>query len=116
MNPETLALEVERIGGVPGVRLAVASALVEGLVVHAAGEDVGDSEAVAALFSPLLRKAATVALAARTGQPQLVRLQSGENEVLAAMVGELVLIVVARRGANVGRVRIELHRAVEALR
>lgn len=115
MKPEALAFEVDRIGGVAGVRLAVASALLEGLVVYAAGEDRHDAEAVAALFSPLLRKAAALAQVTGAGVPQLVRLQSGENEVLAAVVGEQVLIVVARRGANVGRVRIELHRAVEAL-
>jgi predicted regulator of Ras-like GTPase activity (Roadblock/LC7/MglB family) len=115
VKTDALGTELDRIAALTGVRVVVASGMHEGLVVHAAGEDARDAEAAAALFSSVFRRAAAVALHAGRGEPRLIRVQSGGDEVLAVGAGSMVLTVVARRGANVGRVRLELLRAAGAV-
>lgn len=115
MNTAALSAELGRLAAIPGVRLAVAAALNEGLVVQAAGEEARGADAVAALFAALFRKTAAVAEQVGLGEPVIVRVQRGSEQVLAAAAGGMVLSTVLGADANPGRVRLELLRAVEAV-
>lgn len=100
--------EVARLSARADVRLALVAGERDGLVVHAAGRDAGAASAAAALFASVYRRARAAAAAHGHGTPQLLRLQSPDGEVLAAGTGELVFVVVADRGANLGRLRLDL--------
>ena len=100
--------EVVRLAARGGVRLALVAGERDGLVVHVAGRDAGGADAAAALFASLYRRARAAAAAYGHGAPRMLRLQSAEGEVLAAAAGELVYVVVAEGGANLGRLRLDL--------
>lgn len=111
--PETVSGFIERMAHAPHVRLALAVSQRDGLVVHSAGQDVKDAATVAALFASLYRRAAAVARANNGGETQFVRFEASGGDVLASAAGALVLVVIVRMGANLGRMRLELLRAKE---
>jgi predicted regulator of Ras-like GTPase activity (Roadblock/LC7/MglB family) len=110
---ETVAGFIEHIAHAPHVRLALAVSQRDGLVVHSAGEEVKEAATVAALFASLYRRAAAVARAQNGGETRFIRFEASGGDVLASAVGTLLLVVIVRMGANLGRMRLELLRAKE---
>jgi predicted regulator of Ras-like GTPase activity (Roadblock/LC7/MglB family) len=79
-------------------------------VLQTEGADRASAPAAAALGAAMFARGRSVAAACGHGEPRLLRLQCGEGQLLAAAAGSTVLIVLAERGANVGRIRLELLR------
>jgi predicted regulator of Ras-like GTPase activity (Roadblock/LC7/MglB family) len=105
---------LEALTGIPGVRGAMLANRDEGIVVaEAVMEDV-ESGALAALASSLARRLETAALAAKGGPAGFLHLQATNGALFVAPAGaELLLIVIADKGVNVGRARLEMSRIAE---
>lgn len=108
MSGDELFERVTDVAGLPGVRLTLATDLREGLVICAAGEDADRAPSMAALFAALYRQAAAAAVAHGMGEPRAVRLDCGDDHVLAGATGSTLLVVVAGQRANLGRIRLHL--------
>lgn len=109
---------LDRVNRVSGVRGSMVVALEDGLIVE---EDlmVGvPGAAVAALVASLFRRARKSLQGADFGAAQLVQVEAEEGLLFAAappQLGDLLLVVVAESWVNVGLVRLEAARVVEAL-
>ncbi|MEP7326626.1 MAG: roadblock/LC7 domain-containing protein [Gemmatimonadota bacterium] len=112
MNNHHKALEsLTAIHGVRGAMIATGD---DGIVVaEAIMEDV-DGGALAALASSLSRRLEAAATAAGGGQPGFLHLQASGGALLVCPAGHgLLLVVIAERGVNVGRARLEMARVAE---
>lgn len=105
---------LESLTGIPGVRGAMLANRDEGIVVaEAVMEDV-DSGALAALASSLARRLDTAARAAKGGAAGFLHLQATNGALFVVPAGsEMLLIVIADKGVNVGRARLEMSRVAE---
>lgn len=107
-----------RVNRVTGVRGSMVVALEDGLVVE---EDlmVGvPGPAVAALVASIFRRARRSMGTAEFGNAAFVQVDGDDGLLFAAAppeLGDLLLVVVAERWVNVGLVRLEAQRVVEAL-
>lgn len=109
---EAVLLSLTRHRGV------VASMLVgetDGMIVDSNLQIGQNGDRVAALAASLYRKARLSSAAAGLGDVAFMQLEAERGRVCAAGRGDLVLIVVTAPTANVGLVRVEMLRAVEAL-
>lgn len=70
---------------------------------------------VAALAASVYRRMRLAAGAARFGEPSFLQLDAERGYVCAVGRGDLVLVVVAEPAANIGLIRVEMQKAVEAL-
>ena len=106
---------LDSLTGIPGVRGAMLANRDDGIVIaEAVMEDV-DSAALAALASSLARRLETAAVAARGGATIFLHLQATGGALFVAPAGpEMLLIVIADKGVNVGRARLEMTRVAEA--
>jgi predicted regulator of Ras-like GTPase activity (Roadblock/LC7/MglB family) len=106
---------VERLSRVSGVRGALVVDMEAGLPVSAElAEDVS-GPAVAALAATLFRRTAEATSSAGFGASRSIQLETGEGHVIMVGAGDLMVVVVAEPGAQLGLVRLEAHRAAEAL-
>jgi len=99
-----------------GVRASLIVSETDGLVVDASLRFGQDGDRVAALAASLYRKARLSAAAARLGDVAFLQLDAEQGRICA--VGgkhDLVLMVVAEPAANVGLIRVELLKALDAL-
>ncbi|HYJ81061.1 MAG TPA: roadblock/LC7 domain-containing protein [Longimicrobiaceae bacterium] len=109
---------LQRVNRVTGVRGAMVVALEDGLVVE---EDLMygvPGDAVAALVASIFRRARQSVEAAEFGAASFVQVEGEHGLLFAAappQLGDLLLVVVAERWVNVGLVRLEAARVVEAL-
>ena len=109
---------LDRVNRVTGVRGSMVVALEDGLVVE---EDlmVGvPGPAVAALVASIFRRARRSMSAGEFGAAAFVQVDGEDGLLFAAAppeLGDLLLVVVAERWVNVGLVRLEAQRVVEAL-
>ena len=109
---------LERVNRVSGVRGSMVVAVEDGLVV---AEDlmVGvPGGAVAALVASIFRRARKSLQGADFGGAQLVQVEADAGLLFAAappQLADLLLVVVAESWVNVGLVRLEAARVVEAL-
>lgn len=71
---------------------------------------------VAALAASLYRKARLSARAAGLGRAAFVQLEAERGRICAVGHEDLVLVTVAESRANVGLIRVEMLKSVEALR
>ena len=71
--------------------------------------------AVAALAASLYRKARLSARAAGLGEAAFLQLEARQGWVCAAGRNDLVVVTVAESRANVGLIRVEMLRSLEAL-
>lgn len=70
---------------------------------------------VAALAASLYRKARLSAAAAGLGDATFLQLEAERGRICAVGRNDLVIVVVAEPRANIGLIRMEMLRAVEAL-
>lgn len=109
---------LERVNRVSGVRGSMVVAVEDGLVV---AEDlmVGvPGAAVAALVASIFRRARRSMSTADFGAASFVQVDGEDGLLFAAappQLGDLLLVVVAESWVNVGLVRVEVSRVVEAL-
>jgi predicted regulator of Ras-like GTPase activity (Roadblock/LC7/MglB family) len=106
---------VERLSRVSGVRGALVVEVEAGVPVSAElAEDVS-GPAVAALAASLYRRTSAAAAGAGFGAARTLQLETAEGHVIMVGAGELMVVVVTEPAAQLGLVRLEAHRAAEAL-
>lgn len=88
----------------------------DGLIVDSALQVGVKGSVIAALAASLYRRARMSADAAGVGTATFLQLEAERGRVCAVGRGDLVLVALAEPRANVGMLRIEMLRAVEALR
>ena len=74
-----------------------------------------DGPVFAALAASLYRKARLASAAAGLGEAAFLQLEAERGRVCAVGRNDLVLVTIAESRANVGLIRVEMLRAVEAL-
>lgn len=98
-----------------GVRATLAVSAVDGVAIDSNLQIGQDGSRVAALAASLYRKARKSALAAGFGQTGFMQLEAEDGRLCLLGGDDVVLVVVARREANVGLIRVEMLRQAEAL-
>jgi uncharacterized protein len=112
-NPYARAVEqLSRVAGVLGALVVERDAAVP--VVAELTEGV-DGTAVAALAASLFRRTAQASESAQFGRLGTLHLEADHGHVVAVDAGDLVLVVIAARDAQLGLVRLEAHRAADSL-
>lgn len=106
---------VERLSRVAGVRGALLVDAEAGLPVTLELAEGVSGTAVAALASSLFRRTAQASDSAGFGILSTMQLEADEGHVIAVNAGELIIVVIAARDAQLGLVRLEAHRAAESL-
>ena len=106
---------VERLSLVSGVRGALLVDAEAGLPVIAELADDVNGTAVAALAASLFRRTAQASGTAAFGKLTTLQLDADDGHVIVVNAGELIIVVVAQRDAQLGLVRLEAHRAAESL-
>jgi predicted regulator of Ras-like GTPase activity (Roadblock/LC7/MglB family) len=107
-----------RVNRVTGVRGAMVVALEDGLVVEDDLMYGVPGEAVAALVASIFRRARRSVEAADFGAASFLQVEAEDGLLFAAappQLGDLLLVVVAEAWVNVGLVRLEAAKVVEAL-
>lgn len=98
-----------------GVTAGLVVSETDGIVVDARLRIGERGDRVAALAASLYRKARLSATAAGLGAVGFLQLEAQRGRVCAAGRGDLVLVVVAAKDANVGLIRVEMLRALDQL-
>lgn len=107
---------VDALSRVPGIRGALVVDAQAGVAVVAELSEGVDGAAVAALASSLFRRSANGARTADFGALDMLQLEAKDGHVLVAGAGDLMVVAVADRDAQLGLVRLHAHKAAEALR
>jgi predicted regulator of Ras-like GTPase activity (Roadblock/LC7/MglB family) len=109
---------LEHVNRVTGVRGSMVVALADGLVVEEELMVGVPGDAAAALVASIFRRARRSVEAAEFGAARFVQVEGELGLLFAAappQLGDLLLVVVAESWVNVGLVRLEAAKAVEAL-
>ncbi|HEX8213412.1 MAG TPA: roadblock/LC7 domain-containing protein [Longimicrobium sp.] len=109
---------LDRVNRVTGVRGSMVVAVEDGLVVAEELMLGVPGDAVAALVASIFRRARRSMSAADFGDAAFVQVDGEDGLLFAAappQLGDLLLVVVAESWVNVGLVRLEAARVVEAL-
>lgn len=99
-----------------GVTAALVVSERDGIAIDSNLQIGQSADRLAALAAFLYRKARLSAQAAGMGAVSFLQLEAPAGRICAVGGGALVLVVVAESSVNVGLVRVELLRAVDALR
>jgi predicted regulator of Ras-like GTPase activity (Roadblock/LC7/MglB family) len=98
-----------------GVSACLVVAAEDGVIVDSNLQFGQDGNRFAALTASLYRKARQSAHAAGLGATGFMQLEADAGRLCILGGIELILVVVADPGANVGLIRVEMRRATEAL-
>ena len=106
---------LSRLSHVSGVRGALIVEADAGVPVLSELAQGVDGDAVAALASSLYRRTHKAADTAEFGKLRTLQLEAEAGHVIVASGGDMLVVVVAEKNAQLGLVRLEAHRAAEAL-
>ena len=106
---------LDRLSRVSGVRGALIVETAAGLPVLAELAEGVEGGAISALAASLFRRTTRAAQSAQFGSVRTLQLEAAQGHVIVANGGELLVVVVAAKAAQLGQVRLEAHRAAEAL-
>ena len=112
---ESYAGLLDRLARARGVRGSLIVSQRDGLEIDANLKIGQRVDSLAAFAASVYRKARLGASAARLGSTTFLQLDAEHGHVCAAGRGDLLIVVVADPGANIGLIRVELLRGVEAL-
>jgi predicted regulator of Ras-like GTPase activity (Roadblock/LC7/MglB family) len=98
-----------------GVRACLAVSAHDGVAIDSNLQIGQDGTRVAALAASLYRKARKSALAAGFGQTGFMQLEAEQGRLCLLGGDEVLLVVVAKREANVGLIRVEMLKAAESV-
>ncbi len=116
MSNDLFVLVLQRLSRVPGVRGAMIVDTVAGVPVVAEVAEGVQTDPVAALAASLFQRTSRAVESVLFGHLDTVQLEADAGHVVVADAGETAVVAVAERGAQLGLVRLEVHRAAEALR
>ena len=106
---------VERLSRVAGVRGALIVEKDTAVPVVAELSDGVNGTAIAALAASLFHRTAQASETAQFGRLTTLQLEAEDGHVLAVDAGELILVAITERDAQLGLVRLEAHRAADSL-
>lgn len=106
---------LDRLSRVSGVRGALIVETDAGVPVSSELAEGVPGEVVAALASSLFRRTNKAAQTAEFGSLRTLQLEAEFGHVIVANGGEMLVVVVAEKNAQLGQLRLEAHRAAEAL-
>ena len=106
---------LDRISRVPGVRGALIVESEAGVPVLSELAAGVEGDALSALAASLFRRTSKAAHTANFGNVRTLQMESENGHVIVANGGELLVVVVAEKNAQLGQVRLEAHRAAETL-
>ena len=112
---DVFAQALSRLSHVNGVRGALIVEAEAGVPVWSELAEGVDGEAVAALASSLFRRTGKAADTADFGKLRTLQLEADAGHVIVASGGDMLVVVVAEKNAQLGQVRLEAHRAAESL-
>ena len=107
---------VDRVSHVNGVRGALLVDIQAGVPVVSELSEGVNGTAIAALAASLFRRTAEASRMSHFGNLGTLQLEADNGHVLVVDAGDMVLVVIATRDAQLGLVRLEAHRAAESLR
>ena len=107
---------VDRVSHVAGVRGALLVDIEAGVPVVSELSEGVNGTAVAALAASLFRRTAEASRSSHFGALGTLQLEADHGHVFVVDAGEMILVVIATRDAQLGLVRLEAHRAAESLR
>lgn len=110
-----LARAVDRLSRIPGVRGALVADAAAGVPVVESVADGVAGPAVVALAASLYRCAAAASENAGLGAMGPVQVDAGAGYVIIIGAGDLLLVIVAEKGAQLGLLLLEAQRVAEAL-
>ncbi|MFO7259616.1 MAG: roadblock/LC7 domain-containing protein [bacterium] len=113
---DVVSATLSRLSRVPGVRSALIVDAEAGVPVASELGEGTSGEAVAALTASLFQRTERAARDAALGELGLLQLETDEGYVVVAGGRPLLVVVIADRDAQLGLIRLETDRAVEALR
>ncbi len=106
---------VEQIERQPGVIGAMLVGLEDGLVIAGADSIGASLDPAAALASSVFRRTRLASASAGLGEATFVRLEADRGHVCATARGDIVIVAVASRNINLGRLRLEMLGAAEKI-
>lgn len=112
---DIFAEALDRLSRVAGVRGALIVETDAGVPVLAELSADVEGGAVAALASSLFRRTNKAAQSANFGSLRTMQLEAAGGHVIVANGGDLLVVVIAEKNAQLGQVRLEAHRAAQAL-
>jgi predicted regulator of Ras-like GTPase activity (Roadblock/LC7/MglB family) len=112
---DIFALALDRLSRVPGVRGALIVETQAGVPVLSELAEGVEGTAISALASSLFRRTNKATNTAQFGALRTLQLEADNGHVIVANGGELLVVVVAEKNAQLGQVRLEAHKAAEAL-
>ena len=116
MSEDMYQSALERLSRVPGVRGALIVDADAGVpVVSELAADV-DGGALAALAASLFKRTDRAIATAAFGKLATLQLEAEQGHVIAGDAGDLIIVAIAEPRAQLGLVRLEVHRTAEALR
>lgn len=112
---DVYTMAVDRLSRVAGVRGALVVELDAAVPVVAELSDGVDGVAVAALAASMYRRTAKASETAQFGRLATLQLDADGGHLLIVDAGDVLLVVVTGREAQLGLVRLEAHRAAGSL-
>jgi uncharacterized protein len=109
---DLVVAQVERQGGVLGAMLV---GMDDGLVIAGSAGPGNKWEPAAALASSLFRRTRQASADAGLGAATFIRLEADRGHVCATAKDDFVLVAVTDRNINLGRLRLEMLSAAEAI-
>ena len=109
---ESIVAGLQRHQGVLGVMVV---GMEDGMVIAGDAGEGRDSDTAAALAASLFRRTKAASNEAGLGDATFVRLEADGGHVCAAAKGEIAIVTVARKGINLGKLRLEMLSATELL-
>ena len=116
MTNDLFTSVLARLSRVPGVRGAMIVDTAAGVPVVAEVAEGVEPAPVAALAASLFKRTTRAAESVAFGHLDTLQLEADAGHVVVADAGETAVVAVAERGAQLGLVRLEVHRAAEALK
>jgi len=113
---DVVSAALSRLSQVPGVRSAMIVDAEAGVPVASELGAGVSGEAIAALTASLFQRTEQAARDAALGRLGSLQLETDEGHVVVAGSRPLIVVVIADRDAQLGLIRLEADRAVEALR
>jgi predicted regulator of Ras-like GTPase activity (Roadblock/LC7/MglB family) len=115
MSSDAYSSAVARLSRVGGVRGALVVEAETAVPVAAELQEGVNGTALAALAVALYRRTAEATASAQLGAVDNVQLEADGGHVMMAGAGELIVIAIAERSAQLGMVRLEARRIAAAL-
>lgn len=108
-------LVVARLQRHPGVIGVMLVGMEDGMVIAGDAGPGRDSDTAAALAASLFRRTRTAANEAGLGDATFMRLEADRGHMCATAREDILIVAVASRGINLGKLRLEMMGAREML-